>query len=162
MEIILTHQTTARNKSDIIVIDSVPTAFTGTAEQKQAICTLNNKEAKRNPGLLKFLQPHASRSLSIRVGKETKSIYIISHFLSKDEDGRKIPFRFWMKESRNPASVHKTLEKQARAVNMELNPSDGLAIEICLSLYPKLKVGLMVGAIILLIIVVKIIFKSIA
>ncbi|MDY6372445.1 MAG: hypothetical protein SPL12_09180 [Bacteroidales bacterium] len=161
MRVILTHQAKARNGRDTFVVDSVVSEFNGNTEQQSAISIVDYQEPKKKISSIKYLVPNCSKSLSIQVGKKTKSIYVSSHFLSQDELGRLIPFRFWMKDSTSPISVRHNLEEYSRMVNMELNPADASAIEICLSLYPKMKVGIIAICTLLFLIFFKVLLKNI-
>lgn len=151
MKTILTHQTTTRNGRDIVVIDSIVSEYIGNQDQEIAMQTINNPEKKKNCSLLKFIEPRCSKSLSIKIGKNTNSVYISSHFLSKDESGRQIPYRFWMEDSKNPTDVRKRLEEYAQLVNMEINPVDAIAIETCIAMYPKVKMGSIISGIMILV-----------
>ena len=157
MEAILSHQTAIKNGRDAIVMDSVLSEYCGFQEQQAALKILNNKEPKKNCGILKFLVPDSSKTLTVEIGKETKGVYITSHFISKDESGRRVPFRFWMRRA-SPHEVRRKLEEYASLAHMELNPCDSEAVERCLALYPKVKTGAMVAVVILLIVFLMIIF----
>ena len=158
MEAILSHQTAVKNGRDTLVVDSVLSEYSGTQEQQAALKILNNKEPKKNCGILKFIEPDCSKLLSVEIGKETNGVYVSSHFISKDDSERRIPFRFWMRHGENPNRVREKMEEYARLAHMELNPADSAAVEQCLSLYPKVKTGVIVAGIIILILLLMIIF----
>lgn len=158
MEAILSHQTAIKNGRDTLVVDSVLSEYSGTQEQQVALKILNNKEPKKNCGILKFIEPDCSNSLTVGIGKETKGVYVSTHFITKDDSGRRIPFRFWMRQSENHKRVREKMEEYARLAHMELNPADSAAVEQCISLYPKVKTGVIVAGIILLIVLLIIIF----
>lgn len=159
MNAILIHQTNLIDGKDVFVIDSVVSEYNGKQDQKVALDIINNKEAKTNYSTLKFIERGCSKSLSIKVGKDSKSIYITSHFLSKDESNRPILYYFWMDSCNNPVNVRRKLEEYARLANMEINPADTNAIEIILSIFPKVKVGIITFGIILLMVLIGIILK---
>lgn len=142
METILSHQKTERNGFDVVVIDSVVKEYNGNEEQRAAMKILNSSEKKWNYSIVKFLTSGHTYSLSIQVGRKTGEIWISSHFLTKDDGGRLVPFTFWMRSFNNTREVIEKMKENARMVNMQLNPSDLVAIEKCLNYYPKLKLAI--------------------
>ncbi|MBO4588905.1 MAG: hypothetical protein J5711_08450 [Bacteroidales bacterium] len=158
MNAILSHQKASVDGFDTVVIDGNVGEYNGTNDQVEAMKKLNDPEEKRDCSFLKFLVPGSSDALKVLTGKKSKGVWVSSHFAEKDDKGRFVPFSFWMDSFSTAGEVRMKLEEYARLVKMRLNPSDGLAVEKCISAYPKVKFGLYALLVLLLLILLIIIF----
>lgn len=157
MKTILTHQKSSKSSNDILVIDSVVSDYNGNDEQRSAMRILNSTEKKKNYSMFKILTQGCSPSLTIEIGEKSGGVWISSHFLSKDESGRNIPYSFWMCSFNNSTEIINKLEESAQLSKMELNPTDLTAIVRSINIFPKVKYAAIAIGIILILIVLKII-----
>lgn len=157
MKYVLTHQGAFANGHDMLVIDSVLSEYKGFPEQVEAMERVNDQEEKRNCFLLKKFSIGTTPSLSIRIGKKTRNVYIESHFQTRDDKGRLIPFSFWMSSEKTSQIVIDKLKASSKMANMQLNPNDINAIEKSLRLYPILRKTAIGGISILVIILIGVI-----
>ena len=157
MKTILTHQKSSKNSNDIVVIDSVVSNYNGNDEQRFAMRILNSTEKKKNYSMFKIFTQGCSPSLTIEIGEKSGGVWISSHFLSKDECGRKIPFSFWMNSFTGSRDIINRLEENAKLSEKQLNPKDLTAIERSISIFPKVKYAAITIGVILVLIVLKIV-----
>lgn len=157
MKTILTYQKSSKNSNDIIVIDSVVSEYNGNEEQRFAMGILNSTEKKKDYSMFKIITQGCSPSLTIEKGEESGGVWISSHFLSRDDSGRNIPYSFWMCSFNSSIEIISKLEESAQLSKMELNPTDLTAIERCINIFPKVKYAVIAIGIILVLIILKIV-----
>lgn len=158
MKTILTHQKANKDGYDVLVIDGVVSNYNGNDEQRSAMKILNSTEKKKDYSILKILSQGCSQSLKIEIGVETGGAWVSSHFLSKDEWGRNIPYSFWMNSFNDSTEIINKLEECAKLSKMQLNPMDIKAIARCIDNYSKVKYAVYAVGIVLVLIVLIIIF----
>ena len=160
MNAILLHQKATVDGFDTVVIDGNVCEYNGADDQVEATKKLNDLEEKKDCSFLKFLVPGSSDALKVLIGKKSKEVWISSHFAEKDDKGRFVPFSFWMDSFSTAGEVKMRLEEYASLVKMRLNPSDSLAVEKCISLYPKVKYCLYALLALIILILLIIIFNN--
>ncbi len=158
MNYILSHQSATASGHDIMLIDGMKSEYTGTTEQREAMALLKGNLYKHNYTYLKSIINGCSPSLTIRTNGRDAELLVESHFLSTDEKERKIPYVFYTKNTADIAAVKWTMEQAANKVGMQINKADVEAVAKVLRLGPKVKVAVVIAAVVVAAAILKIIF----
>ena len=157
MNYIMNHQSAVKAGQDILLIDGLKSEYSGSSEQKEAMAYLNSSRYGNNYSFMKNFVSGCSSSLSIRVGNDGEGVLVESHFISKDDSGRKIPYWFWMRNIASPAAVKWTIEDAAKQLGMQVNPSDTEAVSMALRVGSKVKMTGVAAAVVVVAIILIII-----
>lgn len=95
MQTILRYQNDKENGRDILLIDGVPSEYSGTQEQKAALKTIAEDRFVQNCFVTNDYKGKSNPKLSIRKSANDE-LLVSSWFLSKDDKGRKIPYTFYV------------------------------------------------------------------
>ena len=158
MNYILSHQSATASGHDIMLIDGMKSEYTGTTEQREAMAVLKGNLYKHNYTYLKSIINGCSPSLTIRTNGRDAELLVESHFLSTDEKERKIPYVVYTKNTADIAAVKWTMEQAANKVGMQINKADVEAVAKVLRLGPKVKVAVVIAAVVVAAAILKIIF----
>lgn len=154
MQTILRYQNDKENGHDILLIDGIPSEYSGTQEQKAALKAIAEDRFVQKCFVANDYKEKSNPKLSIRKSANNE-LLVSSWFLSKDDKGRRIPYTFYVSQFSTFAEARMLLEKNARQVYKELNPYDCAALEHASDSKPlPMKTIFAIGVVVLIIIII--------
>ena len=148
MKYLLWYQNKDLTSPDGFIIDGIQQDVVNNKEQESLFALLRKAEKWREALTLRFLKqrfPDSSKQLEIRFG-EDNSVLVQSHFITRDELGRLIPYEFYTNDS---SSLIEELKSAVQQSGYDINSLDIQLINKVLELYRKRK-AFLVGGIVLI------------
>ena len=160
MNTILWYQGEFRSQKGILVIDGKRCTSDDAARYDEAFDKLMQGRAwpeSKLERLIRYSKSDAGEQVVIRFNPATGGLFIQSHFVNRDEQGRRIAFMFYLKAFNSVDEVRHALLEAANVAGKTVSDADMDKIVQMVAVYLKKNKYYLMAAVVIVILIVLII-----